>query len=46
MKLTNEQLQLYNGTLVRLSGEQVEVMGHITLFTTFKKNENTKTVTI
>ncbi|GAU33133.1 hypothetical protein TSUD_363340 [Trifolium subterraneum] len=33
MHLSDEQLNPYSGTLVGFSGEQVDVMGHITLYT-------------
>ncbi|GAU30548.1 hypothetical protein TSUD_65580 [Trifolium subterraneum] len=35
MQLAGEQLQPYNETLVGFGGEHVEVMGHVTLLTTF-----------
>ncbi|MCI90668.1 hypothetical protein A2U01_0111962, partial [Trifolium medium] len=44
MQLSNKQLQLYIGTLVGFSGEQVEVMGYTTLLTTFGEKENAKTI--
>ncbi|MCI88981.1 hypothetical protein A2U01_0110269, partial [Trifolium medium] len=44
MQLANEQLQPYHGTLVGFSGEQVEVMGHITLLTTFGEDSHAKTI--
>ncbi|MCI61133.1 hypothetical protein A2U01_0082389, partial [Trifolium medium] len=44
MQLVGEQLKPYNGMLVRFASEQVEVMGHITLLTTFGVKENAKTV--
>ncbi|MCI17837.1 hypothetical protein A2U01_0038988, partial [Trifolium medium] len=44
MQLAGEQLKPYNGTLVGFAGEQVEVMGHITLLTTFGVKENAKTI--
>ncbi|PNX78768.1 gag-pol polyprotein, partial [Trifolium pratense] len=43
MQLAEEQLQPYVGTLVRFSGEQVEVMIYTTLLTTFGEEENAKT---
>ncbi|XP_045809878.1 uncharacterized protein LOC123904235 [Trifolium pratense] len=46
MQLTEEQLQPYEGTLVGFSGEQVEVMGYITLLTTFGEEENAKTIKV
>ncbi|MCI41114.1 hypothetical protein A2U01_0062347, partial [Trifolium medium] len=39
MQLSDEQLQPYSGTLVGFVGEQVEVMGHTTLLTTFGEKE-------
>ncbi|GAU49941.1 hypothetical protein TSUD_408350 [Trifolium subterraneum] len=44
MQLAGEQLQPYNGTLVGFGGEQVGVMGHVTLLTTFGEKENAKTI--
>ncbi|GAU10592.1 hypothetical protein TSUD_418170 [Trifolium subterraneum] len=44
MQLAGEQLQPYNGTLVGFGGEQVEVMGHVTLLTTFGEKESAKTI--
>ncbi|GAU44606.1 hypothetical protein TSUD_240980 [Trifolium subterraneum] len=44
IQLAGEQLQPYNGTLVGFAGDQVEVMGHITLLTTFGDKHNAKTV--
>ncbi|MCI01003.1 hypothetical protein A2U01_0022027, partial [Trifolium medium] len=46
MQLAREQLKPYNGTLVGLAGEQVEVMGHVTLLTTFGENENAKKIKV
>ncbi|GAU51074.1 hypothetical protein TSUD_13180, partial [Trifolium subterraneum] len=46
MQLAGEQLQPYNGTLVGFEGEQVEVMGHVTLLTTFGEKENAKTIKV
>ncbi|GAU46524.1 hypothetical protein TSUD_402540 [Trifolium subterraneum] len=46
MQLAGEQLQPYNGTLVGFGGEQVEVMGHVTLVTTFGEKENAKTIKV
>ncbi|GAU19014.1 hypothetical protein TSUD_193520 [Trifolium subterraneum] len=46
MQLAGEQLQPYNGTLVGFGGEQVEVMGHVTLLTTFGEKENAKTIKV
>jgi hypothetical protein len=46
MQLAGEQLQPYHGTLVGFAGEQADVMGHITLFTTFGDNENAKTIKV
>ncbi|MCI20528.1 hypothetical protein A2U01_0041690, partial [Trifolium medium] len=46
MQLSSEQLQLYVGTLVGFAGEQVEVMGHTTLLTTFGEREDAKTVKV
>ncbi|MCH85525.1 hypothetical protein A2U01_0006371, partial [Trifolium medium] len=46
MQLAGEQLQPYLGTLVGFSGEQVEVMGHITLLTTFGEDDHAKTVKV
>ncbi|GAU34855.1 hypothetical protein TSUD_259350 [Trifolium subterraneum] len=46
MQLAGEQLQPYNGTLVAFRGEQVEVMGHVTLLTTFGEKENAKTIKV
>ncbi|GAU46248.1 hypothetical protein TSUD_401800, partial [Trifolium subterraneum] len=44
MQLAGEQLQPYNGTLVGFRGEQVEVMGHVTLLRTFGEKGNAKTI--
>ncbi|GAU45985.1 hypothetical protein TSUD_401250 [Trifolium subterraneum] len=46
MHLSDEQLNPYFGTLVGFAGEQVEVMGHITLYTTFGEDENAKTIKV
>ncbi|GAU27362.1 hypothetical protein TSUD_55150 [Trifolium subterraneum] len=46
MQLVGEQLQPYNGTLVGFGGEQVEVMGHVTLLTTFGEKKNAKTIKV
>ncbi|GAU16855.1 hypothetical protein TSUD_368040 [Trifolium subterraneum] len=46
MQLAGEQLQPYNGTLVGFGGEQVEVMGHVTLLTTFGEKESAKTIKV
>ncbi|GAU44869.1 hypothetical protein TSUD_329260 [Trifolium subterraneum] len=46
MQLAGEQLHPYNGTLVGFEGEQVEVMGHVTLLTTFGEKENAKTIKV
>ncbi|GAU23009.1 hypothetical protein TSUD_297540 [Trifolium subterraneum] len=40
MRLSYEQLKPYYGSLVGFAGEQVDVMGHITLYTTFGEWEN------
>ncbi|GAU32582.1 hypothetical protein TSUD_146960 [Trifolium subterraneum] len=39
-------LNPYSGTLVGFAGEQVDVMGHITLYTTFGEDENAKTIKV
>ncbi|GAU22813.1 hypothetical protein TSUD_142530 [Trifolium subterraneum] len=44
MHLSDEQLNPYSGTLVGFAGEQVDVMGHITLYTTFGEDENAKKI--
>ncbi|GAU43737.1 hypothetical protein TSUD_365860 [Trifolium subterraneum] len=44
MHLSNDQLKPYSGTLVGFAGEQVDVMGHTTLYTTFGEESNAKTV--
>ncbi|GAU32570.1 hypothetical protein TSUD_218280 [Trifolium subterraneum] len=36
----------YSGTLVGFTGEQVDVMGHIMLYTTFGEDENAKTIKV
>ncbi|GAU46453.1 hypothetical protein TSUD_402200 [Trifolium subterraneum] len=46
IQLAGEQLQPYNGTLVGFGGEQVEVMRHVTLLTTFGEKENAKTIKV
>jgi hypothetical protein len=46
MQLVGEQLQPYHGTLVGFAGEQAEVMGHITVLTTFGDKENAKTIKV
>ncbi|GAU31015.1 hypothetical protein TSUD_393000 [Trifolium subterraneum] len=46
IQLSSEQLQPYHGTLVGFTGDQAEVMGHITLLTTFGERDNTKTVKV
>ncbi|GAU44863.1 hypothetical protein TSUD_329190 [Trifolium subterraneum] len=46
MRLSDEQLNPYYGPLVGFAGEQVDVMGHITLFTTFGEKENAKTIKV
>ncbi|CAJ2642757.1 uncharacterized protein LOC123899916 [Trifolium pratense] len=46
MQLAGELLKPHNGTLIGFSGEQVEVMGHITLLTTFGEKENAKTIKV
>jgi hypothetical protein len=46
MQLSGEQLQPYSGTLVGFAGEQAEVMGNITLLTTFGVNEQTRTIKV
>jgi hypothetical protein len=46
MQLAGEQLQPYHGTLVGFAVEQAEVMGHITLLTTFGDKENAKTIKV
>ncbi|GAU49430.1 hypothetical protein TSUD_181770 [Trifolium subterraneum] len=46
MRLSDEQLKPYSGTLVGFAGEQVDVMGHITLYTTFCEDENAKTIKV
>ncbi|GAU48567.1 hypothetical protein TSUD_137520 [Trifolium subterraneum] len=42
--LSDEQLNPYSDTLVGFAGEQVDVMSHITLYTTFGEDENAKTI--
>ncbi|GAU44770.1 hypothetical protein TSUD_138820 [Trifolium subterraneum] len=46
MRLSDEQLNPYSDTLVEFAGEQVDVMGHITLYTTFDEDENAKTIKV
>ncbi|GAU50294.1 hypothetical protein TSUD_137480 [Trifolium subterraneum] len=46
MRLSDEQLNPYSGTLVGFVGEQVDVMGHITIYTTFSEDENAKTIKV
>ncbi|KAK2425775.1 hypothetical protein QL285_024519 [Trifolium repens] len=46
MQLSGEQLQLYHGTLVGFTGDQAEVMGYVTLLTTFGIKENAKTIKV
>jgi hypothetical protein len=46
MQLAGEQLQPYHGTLVGFTGDQAEVMGYITLLTTFGEKENAKTIKV
>ncbi|GAU16859.1 hypothetical protein TSUD_368080 [Trifolium subterraneum] len=46
MRLSDEQLNPYFGMLVGFVGEQVDVMGHITLYTTFGEEENAKTIKV
>ncbi|PNX98475.1 gag-pol polyprotein [Trifolium pratense] len=46
LQLAEEQLTPYNGTLIGFSSEQVEVMGHITLMTTFGEKENAKAIKV
>jgi hypothetical protein len=46
MQLAGEQLQPYHGTLVGFAGEQADVMGHITLLTTFGDKDNAKTIKV
>ncbi|GAU30930.1 hypothetical protein TSUD_143780 [Trifolium subterraneum] len=44
MQLAGEQLKPYNETPVGFAGEQVEVMGHVTLLTTFGEKDSAKTI--
>ncbi|GAU43891.1 hypothetical protein TSUD_399390 [Trifolium subterraneum] len=44
MRLSDEQLNPYYGTLVGFAGEQVNVIAHVTLYTTFGEGENAKTL--
>ncbi|GAU16655.1 hypothetical protein TSUD_326050 [Trifolium subterraneum] len=46
MRLSDEQPNPYSGTLVGFVGEQVDVMGHITLYTTFGEDKNAKTIKV
>ncbi|GAU41233.1 hypothetical protein TSUD_280320, partial [Trifolium subterraneum] len=46
MQLASEQLRPYHGTLVGFTGDQAEVMGHITLLTTFGDHQNAKTIKV
>ncbi|KAK2371898.1 hypothetical protein QL285_073098 [Trifolium repens] len=46
MQLAGEQLQPYHGTLVGFTGDQAEVMGYITLLTTFGVKESAKTIKV
>ncbi|GAU42470.1 hypothetical protein TSUD_100820 [Trifolium subterraneum] len=46
MRLSDEQLNPNCGTLVGFAGEQVNVIGHITLYTTFGEGENAKTIKV
>jgi hypothetical protein len=46
MQLSGEQLQPYHGTLVGFTGDQAEVMGYVTLLTTFGIKENAKTIKV
>ncbi|GAU22857.1 hypothetical protein TSUD_282240 [Trifolium subterraneum] len=46
IRLSDEQLNPYSGTLVGFAGEQVDVMGHIALYTTFGEDENAKTIKV
>jgi hypothetical protein len=46
MQLAGKQLQPYHGTLVGFAGEQADVMGHITLLTTFGDKENATTIKV
>jgi hypothetical protein len=44
--LSDEQLKPHSGTLVGFAGEQVRVMGHTTLLTTFEEKENAKQIKV
>ncbi|MCI90811.1 hypothetical protein A2U01_0112105, partial [Trifolium medium] len=44
MQLSDEQLKPYSGMLIGFAGEQVEVMGYTTLYTTFGEGENAKMI--
>ncbi|GAU32939.1 hypothetical protein TSUD_153560 [Trifolium subterraneum] len=46
MQLASEQLRPYHDTLVGFTGDQAEVMGHITLLTTFGDHQNAKTIKV
>lgn len=46
MQLYNEKLQPYHGTLVGLTGEQVQIKGRITLKTTFGSSWSTKAICV
>ncbi|MCI07891.1 hypothetical protein A2U01_0028960, partial [Trifolium medium] len=46
MQLLDEQLMPHNGALIGFAGEQVEVIGHTTLLTTFGEGENTKMIKV
>ncbi|MCI45294.1 hypothetical protein A2U01_0066533, partial [Trifolium medium] len=46
MQLSDEQLKPYSGTLIGFAGEQVEVMGYTTLYTTFGEDENAKMIKV
>jgi hypothetical protein len=46
MQLAGEQLQPYHDTLVGFTGDQAEMMGYITLLTTFGVKENAKTIKV
>ncbi|GAU24562.1 hypothetical protein TSUD_149030 [Trifolium subterraneum] len=46
MQVASEQLRPYHGTLVGFTDDQAEVMGHITLLTTFGDHQNAKTVKV
>jgi hypothetical protein len=46
MQLAGEQLQPYHGTQVGFTGDQAELMGYITLLTTFGEKESAKTIKV